>query len=136
MSAMGVEQVMQKFGNLKPGDEIKLNILGFDVNQKPLTKILDITIPEDIDPALAGDGAAMLDRIMGIQADMIDDILEVFVTFGGPAEEAGIQNGWRIVSLDIPLDRLPKQIMFIPALLLAALVFMSQRSRARRAEAA
>ncbi len=133
-------EVVAEFGRLAPGTDIHINLLGRDVNQKPFTRILRIRVPEDAAGAAFDDpaerGLARFDRSLGMQPELFDDNLEVFVTWGGYAERQGVQNGWRIVSLDVPSDRPPKQIMFLPAILLAGLVYLSQARRARRAATA
>jgi hypothetical protein len=56
------------------------------------------------------------------------------IVFGSAAEQAGVDFDWEILSLEVQADRLPKQLMFIPALLLLGLLALRQRSR--RPEAA
>ncbi len=51
------------------------------------------------------------------------------ITFGSPAEKAGLDFDWEIVSLEVEAQRPPKHLMFIPALLLLGLVAMIQRRR-------
>ncbi len=133
------EQVVEGFGTLSPGTEVRINILGRDVNQKPFTRILETTVPADPAGTVPADpvarGLARFDGGLGMQPDLFDGNLEVYVTYGGPAEQRGIQNGWWIVGLDVPIDRPPKQIMFLPAVLLGGLIFLTQSRRARRAAA-
>ena len=52
------------------------------------------------------------------------------------AEKAGVDFDQEIVSIQALASRPPKQLMFIPALLLFALVWVLQRGRARKAAAA
>jgi hypothetical protein len=51
------------------------------------------------------------------------------VVFGSAAESAGLDFDWEIVTLQIEADRPPKQLMFIPALLLLGFLAMNQRRR-------
>jgi len=51
------------------------------------------------------------------------------VVFSSPAQTAGIDFDWEIVGLQIEAERPPKQLMFIPALILLALIAMLQRRR-------
>ena len=55
--------------------------------------------------------------------------------FGGPAEQLGIDWDWELVELEVPADRMPKEIFYIPALLLVLLVVMLQRGRQQPQEA-
>ncbi len=60
------------------------------------------------------------------------DLVVDFVNFGSAAEDAGIQFGWTIDAVQIELERPPKELMFIPALLLLGLVAFAQlRLKAR-----
>ena len=55
------------------------------------------------------------------------------VTFGSPAAESGLDFDWKITALLSEADRPPKQVFYIPALLLLGLVVLFQRRRAREA---
>jgi TRAP-type uncharacterized transport system fused permease subunit len=65
-----------------------------------------------------------------------DELLISGVKFGSPAEKLGIEQGYRIVSAEVPADRPEKEWMFIPALLLLMLVMGLQRMRRPRKSAA
>jgi hypothetical protein len=51
--------------------------------------------------------------------------------FGGPAEQLGIDFDWEVVELDVKADRPPKELFYIPALLLLLLVWLLQMRRKR-----
>jgi len=51
------------------------------------------------------------------------------VVFGSVAQDVGIDFDWEITKLEVPADRPPKQLMFIPALLLLGFVAWIQRRR-------
>ena len=51
------------------------------------------------------------------------------ITFGSPAESAGIDFDWELTAIKVANDRIPKQIFYIPALLLLGGVVMLQRRR-------
>ncbi len=51
------------------------------------------------------------------------------MSFGGPAEQAGIDFDWQVVAIERPADRMPKEIIYIPALVLLALIIFLQRRR-------
>ena len=65
-----------------------------------------------------------------------EEMVVDFVNFGSIAEKAGISYGWSIDAVQIQKERPPKELMFIPALILLALLAFGQlRRRAReRAE--
>ena len=54
----------------------------------------------------------------------VDDL-----TFGGPAEQLGIDFDWQLVELEVAADRILKEIFHIPAFLLLGLVFLLQMRR-------
>ncbi|MCB1758156.1 MAG: TRAP transporter permease [Gammaproteobacteria bacterium] len=58
------------------------------------------------------------------------------IVFGSAAESAGLDFDWEIISLQTDAERPPKQLMFIPALLLLGLLAMNQRRRIRVLETA
>ena len=55
---------------------------------------------------------------------MIDQIV-----FGSPAEEAKLDFDWEITAVEVQVDRLPKQIFYIPALALLGAIYVLQRRR-------
>jgi len=54
------------------------------------------------------------------------------VGFGSPAEKASIDFDQEILSIQMPTDRPNKELMFIPALLLLALIWRLQKGREAR----
>jgi hypothetical protein len=67
--------------------------------------------------------AGLAVRIDGGQA-LVDDL-----AFQGPAEKAQIDFDWKVVSIQTPADRWPKEVFYVPALLLLALVVLVQQAR-------
>jgi len=57
------------------------------------------------------------------------------IVFGSPASKAGLDLDWEIHSLQIKNDRPAKQWVFIPALLVFALIVILQRRRRKIAVA-
>jgi hypothetical protein len=54
------------------------------------------------------------------------------VVFSSAAEKAGIDFDQEILNIKVPAKRPPKQIMFIPAILLLSLVWFMQRGRSSK----
>ncbi|MBZ0308163.1 MAG: DUF3394 domain-containing protein, partial [Anaerolineae bacterium] len=71
-------------------------------------------------------GAGLETRIEG------DKVYADNVVFGSAAQSVGIDFDWEIVHLEVEADRPAKQWMFIPALILLALVGLIQRRRHAR----
>jgi len=62
-----------------------------------------------------------------------DDVQVAAVRFGSRAEGLGLEQGFRIVTIELPVaDRPAKEWIYIPALALLALVWFMQRSRIRK----
>ncbi len=64
-----------------------------------------------------------------------EGLMVAAVKFGSPAEKLGIEQGFRITSLEVPADRPDKEWLFIPALALLALIMWLQMGRLRREKA-
>jgi len=62
-----------------------------------------------------------------------DDVQVAAVRFGSRAERLGLEQGFRIVTIELPVaDRPAKEWIYIPALALLALVWFMQRARIRK----
>lgn len=85
--------------------------------------------------AAGADGETRLRDHAGIE--FRQDAGKVFVdglTFGGPAEQLGIDWDWEVVQIEQAADRPPKELFYIPALLLVALIYQLQMRRKTRLE--
>jgi hypothetical protein len=81
------------------------------------------------------DGETRLRDHAGI--DFRQDAGKVFVdglAFGGPAEQLGIDWDWEVVGIEQAADRPPKELFYIPALLLVAFVYLLQMRRKTQLE--
>ena len=91
-------------------------------------EVVTTTVQLPLGPA--GDGAARLLDHAGIAVReeegkvLLDDI-----AFGGAAEQAGLDFDWEITAVEVPADRMPKEVFMIPALILLGLIVMLQRRR-------
>lgn len=62
-----------------------------------------------------------------------DDVQVAAVRFGSRAERLGLEQGFRIVTIELPVaDRPAKEWIYIPTLALLALVWFMQRARIRK----
>lgn len=83
--------------------------------------------------AQGADGVARLTDNAGIEFREEDGKLFVDnLSFGGPSEQLGIDFDWEVVELEVAADRLPKEIFYIPALLLVGGVYLLQARRQRK----
>ena len=81
-----------------------------------------------------GDQAAANQRLrrMGLTVMSLGNEVQVAaVQFGSQAEKLGLEQGFRIVSIEVPADRPAKEWMFIPALALLGLIVWLQWRRGR-----
>ncbi|MBL0379811.1 MAG: TRAP transporter permease [Desulfofustis sp. PB-SRB1] len=123
-------QLEEVAGTIDPGGQLRLTVSGEKMSGEQYTKTVMIPV---------GEGGAGDERVreMGIETLEEDGrILVDMVTFASPAEKAGIVFDQEIVNILIPNDRPPKQLMFIPALALLALIWFLQKARVARALAA
>ena len=78
------------------------------------------------------DGATRLMDAAGIE--FRDEDGEFYVdnlNFGGPAEQLKIDFDWHVAGLEVEADRMPKEVFYLPALLLLGLVAFLQFRRKR-----
>jgi len=114
-----------------PADkDLVLKASGMSLDGADVTKFMKLTIP-------GGDSAQQRVMDAGLELSPGEGgIMNVdFVGFDSPAEKAGIQFGWTIDAVQVENKRPPKELMFIPALLLLGLLAYGQlRRRSREAQ--
>jgi len=117
-------QVVELAANAEPGTQLRLTVTGEDFNTgNPFSKTVVLPI---------GEAAGGLERLVeaGIEPREEDGRLLIDnVVFGSAAEKAGLDFDQEIVNLQVPTERPPKQLMFIPAIGLILLVAWQQRRR-------
>jgi len=112
--------------SVDPGKMLRLRIHGESMNGEAYEKTLMLPVGS------APTGAERLNEI-GFEVRTEDNkVLVDNVVFGSNAEKMGIDFDQEILQVKMPADRLPKQLMFIPALALMALVYMLQKKRKER----
>ena len=103
--------------------ELRINVQGETLDGKHVKKTVKLP--------LGGSGTGK-DRLMetGVELAFNDDkVLLDNVVFGSAAQEAGLDFDWEILNVEVESDRLPKQLMFIPALLLLGFLRFLQHRR-------
>jgi len=120
----------QMVADMEPGSLLRIMLKGEKDDGSEFTKTVMLPVGE------SKTGVERLAEI-GIETRNEEDkILIDNVVFSSAAEKAGIDFDQEILNLQVPSKRLPKQLMFIPALLLFALVWFVQRGRSKKLEAA
>ncbi|MDO6481113.1 TRAP transporter permease [Shimia thalassica] len=83
-------------------------------------------------------GASGADRLnTGAGIELREEDGKLFIdnlNFGGPAEQLGIDFDWEVVEMDVAVDRMPKEVFYLPAFLLLAVVYLLQMRRKRKEE--
>jgi predicted metalloprotease with PDZ domain len=115
---------------MEPGSQLIIEVAGEDLKGKAYNKTVMLKVGDE------GTGKERLDTIGLETRNQADKILIDNVVFSSAAEKAGIDFDQEILNIKVPTHRLPKQLMFIPALGLLALIWYLQRNRKRKLEAA
>jgi hypothetical protein len=120
---MAPNQLVQAMGDAEPGSEIRVMADGLDDVGEPISLTLMIAVPE---------GATGEERREAFGVDLIEDEGKVLVdgaTFDSPAEKAGFDFDQVIKQVLVPASQPPKELFYIPALLLLGLIVWLQRKR-------
>jgi len=123
-------QLEEVIDEVDPGGHVILQVAGEDYRGNPYTKVLMLPV---------GGEPTAVERLvaMGIHTRVESGRVVVDnVVFGSPAERLGVDFDQEILHLHVPTHIPPKHLMFIPAVLLLALVWHVQRRRCRREAAA
>jgi hypothetical protein len=120
MPAINLEQIV---GKMNPGSQLRLMLKGEDFDGNEYTKTVMLPV---------GEGSTGGEKLVEIGIETRNEESKILidnVVFSSPAEKAGIDFDQEILNIQVPSKRLPKQLMFIPALLLLALIWRLQRGR-------
>ncbi len=112
-----------------PDGSIVIKASGMSLSGDEVSTYLQLPIPaaESPEARLVEAGLELSEK----DGEMVVD----FVGYGSPAENAGISFGWTIDAVRVEKERPPKELMFIPALLLLGLVAFGQLKRRTPEEA-
>ncbi|MDJ0830543.1 MAG: TRAP transporter permease [Desulfobacterales bacterium] len=122
-----IEQMVE---GMEAGSQLIVEVQGEDLNGNPYTKTVMLKV---------GNESTGNERLAGIGLETRSDEGKIIidnVVFASAAEKAGIDFDQEILNVQVPNKRLPKQLMFIPALVLAGLIWFVQRGRRTKMEAA
>ncbi|GHB19384.1 TRAP transporter permease [Salinicola rhizosphaerae] len=116
-------QFEQALGDIGPDDHLMVRVDGLDAYGAPTSFVVQV-------PATEGDTGSERLSSLGLHLMQEDGKQLVDMTdFGSQAEKLGFDFDQQIVSVRIPRDQLPKELMWIPGLVLFGLVVMLQRRR-------
>ena len=119
-------ELTQELDKLRKGEFIALNVEGETLEGKFVKKTVSLQLTED------QDSAEQKLNSFGLELSSVEGGWNVDqVAFGSSAEKVGIDFDWKISGIKKDTDRLPKEILYFPAILLALLVAKLQRRRIR-----
>jgi TRAP transporter 4TM/12TM fusion protein len=124
------EQIFQLAEEAPPGAELRVGLEGMTLDGDFVSSTFMLPLG-DAGP----DGFARLSQNAGIDLVERDGALIVdLMSFGGPAEQMGIDFDWQVTEVQVENERMPKEIFFIPAFLLLGVIALIQRRRLPRDE--
>jgi TRAP transporter 4TM/12TM fusion protein len=116
----------QMVAEMEPDTMLRLMVKGEKMDGSEFTMAVMLPVEK------GATGAERLAEI-GIETREEDGkILVDNVMFSSPAEKAGIDFDQQILNIQVPSHRPPKELMFIPALVLLAFIWFLQRGRQRK----
>jgi TRAP transporter 4TM/12TM fusion protein len=121
--AAKLEQVVEA---MDPGALLRVMLKGEKMDGSEFTKTVMLPV---------GDEKTASERLAAIGLETRNEegkILIDNVVFSSPAEKAGIDFDQEVLNIQMPTERPPKQLMFIPALLLYAMIGFLQNGRRKK----
>jgi len=109
---------------LQQGSFIQLRVEGINIEGDEINKTVSLQLE-----TAEGDAKQRLESMGMIVSQNDDQWIVDQVIFGSAAEKSGVDFGFAITGLEVSNDRPPKELVFIPALLLLAGVAALQRRR-------
>jgi len=125
MNVIGATEIVNQAEKAADEGNLQMTVEGENVDGKFVTKTVQLPL------GAAGTGAERLSNA-GLEVRQENGkVLVDNVVFSSPAQTAGIDFDWEILSLQVQAERPPKQLMFIPAIILLLLIGAVQRRRLR-----
>jgi TRAP transporter 4TM/12TM fusion protein len=119
-------ELAQSLESMSSGDFIELNVVGVSFNGDEIKKTVSLQLD-----AAQGSAEERL-KSMGLILQQKENSWTVDqVVFGSAAEKAGISYGFDIQGIRQETARLPKELMYIPAILFLIFIAWLQKSRAK-----
>ncbi|MDN6319101.1 MAG: TRAP transporter permease [Marinobacter sp.] len=116
-------ELMQHVDEVAADQPIILQASGMSLSGDDVSKFLKLPLP-------AGETPEKRLAAAGLEVSTADEVTNVeFVNFGSDAEKSGLSFGWTIDTVQVENPRPPKELMFIPALLLLGLLAFAQLRR-------
>ncbi len=119
-------EILNVADRMQAGEILRLRVEGLDAVGEPRSFVALLPL---------GEGASGEERLSAAGLELYVDGDKVLIdnaSFDSPAEAAGLEFDQEVVTVKEPLDQLPKELMFIPALLVLGLIIVMQRGRRTR----
>ncbi|BES72116.1 TRAP transporter permease [Marinobacter nanhaiticus D15-8W] len=123
-------EIMEYVDDVSAGQNIVLKASGMTLEGTEESTFINLELPEGESPE-----ARLMEAGLELRPEGEKMVVD-FVTFGSPAENAGLSFDWTIDAVQVELDRPPKELMFIPTLILLGVMAYGQLRRRNREEAA
>jgi TRAP transporter 4TM/12TM fusion protein len=121
-------QIMETAADAPANTSLRLVVEGLSIEGDEVRKTVLLPLGE-------ADGKTGEERLesSGLILEMEGgDVVVDRVAFASRAEKLGLEFGYKVVALEVPTDQPPKELFYIPALLLLGAVYWLQRGRGRR----
>jgi len=120
-------ELIQKVGSMKKGDFLELNVEGISFDGDDVKKTVSLQL--DSNQESAEDRLESMGLVLKPQGE---DWVVDRVVFGSSAEKSGVDFDFLIRSIREEADRPPKELIYIPAILLLLLIGWMQKKRFRK----
>ncbi len=121
-------RIVEFAGQQPDGASIRLRVEGQNFSGEDVSKVVLLPLGPRV-----GDGASRLYDSAGLGVSIQDDRAVVSdLRFNGPAQKRSMDYGWVIAELQVPVDRMAKEWLYIPAYALLGLIMLLQYRRRRR----
>ena len=124
------DSLVQLVEEMEPGSQLRMTLKGEKLDGTEFTMAVMLPV---------GDEPTGAERIQAIGFEMREEegkILIDNVMFASSAEKANIDFDQEVLNVQVPNPRPPKQLMFIPALMLLVLVWFLQKGRIKKQQTA
>jgi len=114
---------VETLAGVESGAEIRLRILGEDEVGRERSFVA---------PLIVGEGETGEEKLEALGIELLSDdgnLIVDGVGFDSPAEQAGLDFDQIIQNVSVPQSSLPKQLVYLPALLILALIWKLQSGR-------
>jgi hypothetical protein len=122
-------ELLQLAGEIPQGYPLVMVLEGSNIEGSELRKTVSLQLGKPAEGRVRLADAGLTLRTLG------GEVAVAGVKFGSKARRAGFEQGWKVAVLKVPAERPSPHWIYIPALILVALVFFLQRLR-RRSESA